>query len=287
MLTTICLLLFTSFFSLFFVIFGLRFSDDFTSRIRLPAQDYPRAKTYLWNVLFILSSFIMDNFRLRERIYRRITTSHLKLLPEEFFSIKIALMGILFWLAFSIFAANPMLVVMGLAAGYLLPDFWLANKIRLRKQAIIRLLPETVDLLSLCIEAGLEFTTAVDWIIKKAPKVTPMIEELTMVLEEVKWGKSRSQALKDMSKRLNIASVTSFSQTLIQGERMGTPIVESFNILSEDIRLQRFHRGERKALQAPMKMLIPLIFFILPVIAIIIGGPILIQFSHGDLFKGF
>jgi tight adherence protein C len=229
----------------------------------------------------------MDIFRLREKIHRKITAAHIKLLPEEFFSIKIALMIILFWLAFIIYAANPMLAVIALIAAYLLPDFWLANKIRLRKQAIIRLLPETVDLLSLCIEAGLEFTTAVDWIIKKAPKVTPMVEELTVVLEEIKWGKSRSQALKDMSKRLNLASVTSFSQTLIQGERMGTPIVESFNILSEDIRLQRFHRGERKALQAPIKMLIPLIFFILPVIAIIIGGPILIQFSHGDLFKGF
>lgn len=287
MLTIICLLLFTSFFSLFFVIFGLRFSGDFTSRMRLPVQDYPRAKTYLWNMVFMLCNFLIDILRLRENIYCRITASHLKLLPEEFFSIKIVLMGILFWLVFIVFAANPMSVVLALIAGYLLPDFWLANKIRLRKQAIIRLLPETVDLLSLCIEAGLEFTTAVDWIIRKAPKITPMIEELTMVLEEIKWGKSRSQALKDMSKRLNIASVTSFSQTLIQGERMGTPIVDSFNILSEDIRLQRFHRGERKALQAPIKMLIPLIFFILPVIAIIIGGPILIQFSQGDLFKGF
>lgn len=287
MLTIICLLFFTSFFSLFFVIFGLRFSGDFTSRMRLPAHDYPRAKTFLWNAVFMLSNFLIDILRLRENIYRRITASHIKLLPEEFFSIKIVLMGILFWLAFIIYAANPMWVLIALTTGYLLPDFWLTNKIRIRKQAIIRLLPETVDLLSLCIEAGLEFTTAVDWIIRKAPKITPMVEELTLVLEEIKWGKSRSQALKDMSKRLNIASVTSFSQTLIQGERMGTPIVDSFNILSEDIRLQRFHRGERKALQAPIKMLIPLIFFILPVIAIIIGGPILIQFSHGDLFKGF
>lgn len=287
MLTVISLLLFTSFFSLFFVIFGLRFSSDFTSRMRLPSQDYPRAKTYLWNVLFMFSAFMMDNFRLREKIHRQITAAHIKLLPEEFFSIKIVLMVILFWAAFILYSANPLPAVMALIAGYLLPDLWLMNKIRIRKQAIIRLLPETVDLLGLCIEAGLEFTTAVDWIIKKAPQITPMIEELTVVLEEIKWGKSRSQALKDMSKRLNIASVTSFSQTLIQGERMGTPIVESFNILSEDIRLQRFHRGERKALQAPIKMLIPLIFFILPVIAIIIGGPILIQFSKGDLFKGF
>lgn len=90
-----------------------------------------------------------------------------------------------------------------------------------------------------------------------------------------------------MGRRLNVTEVSSFVQTMVQAERMGTPVAEAFAILSEDARLQRFHRGERIAMQAPIKILIPLIFFILPVIAIVVGGPVLLQFMQGDMFSGF
>jgi len=85
---------------------------------------------------------------------------------------------------------------------------------------------------------------------------------------------------------LNVPEVSSFVQTLVQAERMGTPVSEAFTILSEDARLQRFHRGERIALQAPIKILIPLIFCILPVIGIVVGGPIFLQFMQGGVFEG-
>ena len=93
-------------------------------------------------------------------------------------------------------------------------------------------------------------------------------------------GKSRREALKDMSARLNIPDVSSFVRTLIQAERMGAPVSETLAIISEDSRLNRFRRAERLALQAPMKLLIPLIFFILPTVAIIVGGPIFLQFMQ-------
>jgi tight adherence protein C len=166
--------------------------------------------------------------------------------------------------------------------GYIVPDFILKRKIAKRKYLIARGLPETVDLLGLCIEAGLDFVNAVKWVIDKTPS-TPMIEELAFVLEEIKWGKPRIQALKDMSRRLEIPDISSFVQTIIQAERMGTPVAEAFTILSEDARAQRFRRGERIALQAPIKILLPLIFFIMPVIGIVIGGPILLQFMQGGL----
>ncbi len=90
-----------------------------------------------------------------------------------------------------------------------------------------------------------------------------------------------------MAHRLNIPEVSSFVQALAQAERMGTPVSETFAIISEDTRLQRFRRGERYALQAPIKILIPLIFCILPVIGIVIGGPIFLQFMQGGVFTGF
>jgi tight adherence protein C len=99
-------------------------------------------------------------------------------------------------------------------------------------------------------------------------------------------GKPRRDALKDFSRRLNSPDVTAFTRTLIQADRMGTPIAEALNILSEDTRERFFRRAERAALQSPMKMLIPLIFFILPVVGVIVGGPIAIQFMSGNLFGG-
>jgi len=159
----------------------------------------------------------------------------------------------------------------------------LKNKIKAKKYSIERVLPETVDLLSLCVGAGLDFMSAVKWIVNKV-KVNPLIEELVIVLKEINVGKPRLEALRDMSKRLSIPDVTSFVRTLIQADRMGTPVEETFKILSEDSRMRRFHRGERTAMKAPIKMLVPLIFCILPVIMIIVAGPILVDFMTKGLF---
>jgi tight adherence protein C len=104
-------------------------------------------------------------------------------------------------------------------------------------------------------------------------------------LEEIKWGKPRAQALRDLAKRVEVTEVSSFVHLLIQAERMGTPVSEAFGIISEDTRLQRFREGERFAMKAPLKILIPLIFCILPVIGIIVAGPVLLTFMKGDLFK--
>lgn len=216
-------------------------------------------------------------------IKKLLDTAHINMSAAAFFNIKILLC--IFLALISIMAAgkaDPLLIIIAVALGYIIPVFYLKRRITKRRNLLIRTLPETVDLLGLCIEAGLDFTSAAKWVIDKTPS-TPMIEELAFVIEEVKWGKPRIQALKDMSHRLNIPEVSSFVQTIIQADRMGTPIAEAFSILSEDSRAQRFHRGERIALQAPIKILLPLIFFIMPVIGIVIGGPILLQFMQGGL----
>jgi tight adherence protein C len=237
-------------------------------------------------VLLSFSQIVIEKFRIEDSLRKNLNAAHIKLIPPEFFSVKLFFMAVLCLLSIlALRLSQPAAIVLALAIGYVLPDLWLRKKIMGRKGEIARLLPETVDLLGLCIEAGLDFTTAVRWIIEKAHS-NPMVEELSFVLEEIKWGKPRTQALRDMAKRLNITEVSSFVQTLVQAERMGTPVAEAFTILSEDTRERRFHRGERYALQAPIKILIPLIFCILPVIAIVIGGPIFLQFMQGGMLKG-
>ena len=98
-------------------------------------------------------------------------------------------------------------------------------------------------------------------------------------------GSARRDALKSLSLRVNSPEVISFARTLIQADRMGTPIGEALKMQAEEIRLRRFQRGEEMGLKAPIKLLFPLLFFILPVVLIIVAGPILIQFTRGGFIK--
>ncbi len=234
--------------------------------------------------IFPFTPNILRKLKLEAKLKNRLLAAHLRLTPQDFFNLKLILIVLLGILMFFVLGKlDPILLLVAMGVGYIIPDLFVNKRIANRKNMIAKSLPETVDLLGLCVEAGLEFTSAVRWLIEKVP-LTPMIEELSFILEEVQWGKPRIQALKDMSRRLNISEVTSFVQALVQAEKMGTPVSEAFAILSEDTRMQRFRRGERYAMQAPIKILIPLIFCILPVIGIVIGGPIFLQFMQGKLF---
>lgn len=268
------------------------FSDTniYTSaRVALPEAAERAKKLRVHSFLagiFPFTRQLLEKLRLNILLKNKLDAAHLRLTAVEFFNLKLlAMLGFLVLTYVTLKKLEYWSVGLALLLGYVIPDIYLKRKVAQRKYAIARLLPETVDLLGLCVEAGLDFTMAAKWIIEKTP-MNPMLEELAFVLEEIKWGKSRSQALKDMSHRLNIPEVSSFVQTLVLAERMGTPVSEAFMILSEDTRLQRFHRGERIAMKAPIKILIPLIFCILPVIGIIVGGPILLQFMQGKIFGG-
>lgn len=208
-----------------------------------------------------------------------------KVSPAEYMAGK-ELLAILLPLILYLFDVKNGWILLGAGLfGLLLPDLMLNSRVRKRQFQIGRILPETIDLLGLCVGAGLDFMAAVRWVVDKVA-VNPMIEELTLVLKQINVGKPRVEALRDMSKRVDIPDVTSFVRILVQADRMGTPVEETFRILSEDTRMRRFRRGERQAMKAPLKMLIPLIFCILPVILIIVAGPILIRFIRQGVFGG-
>jgi len=238
------------------IIWGVFGFPKSQARRILPVQERGQGKKIriraFISSLFPFSQKLLEKLKLDSAIKMRLDAAHIKFTSLEFFNLKLALMLFLAILAFFVVGKlGPVATVIALSIGYIAPDFFVGRKISQRKYMIARLLPETIDLLGLCVEAGLDFTTAVNWIIEKTPS-SPLIDEFNFVLEEIKWGKPRIQALKDMAKRLNIAEVSSFVQTLVQAERMGTPVAEAFAILSEDSRLQRFHQGERFAMQAPI-----------------------------------
>ncbi|MCM8779753.1 MAG: type II secretion system F family protein [Candidatus Omnitrophica bacterium] len=166
--------------------------------------------------------------------------------------------------------------------GFYFPRMWLNGQIKKRQRAISNDLPSVIDLLNLCVGSGIDFMLAVHRVIKDY-KRCPLTEELTILWQENNMGLPRKEALRNLSWRVNLPAMSSFVSTLIQADKMGTPISDALEIQAEQIRIRRFQQGEEQALKAPIKLLIPLIFFILPVVAVIVAAPILLQFLKGGI----
>ncbi len=221
---------------------------------------------------------------LGQRMFRDLSVGRVGISVEEFFVVKEVLIVGLVWLAFTLNGNGDFLmfgVLMGFAAGYMLPEMWLKARIKKIKDSILRELPDTVDLLGLCVNAGLDFMMALKYVVEKS-YVSPITQELQNMMQEINVGKPRRDALRDLAKKYEMPDLSTFSRTLIQADRMGTSVSEALNILSEDMRETRFRRGEAMALKAPLKMLVPLLFFIFPVVAILVAGPIFLDFFQNN-----
>ncbi|MBI5150913.1 MAG: type II secretion system F family protein [Candidatus Omnitrophica bacterium] len=223
---------------------------------------------------------------LRQRLTKDLAMARVSMAPEEFFLMKEVLAGLALFVTFP--SIKPDMVFfwlcMGSASGYLLPEFWIKGKIRRVKAVMVKELPDAIDLLGLCVNAGLDFMLSLKWVVEKSPP-SFMVDELNTVLQEINVGKTRRDAIKDLAARYELPDLSTFARTLIQADKMGTSVTEALNILAEDMRLARYRRGEQLALKAPMKMLVPLLVFIFPVVGILVAGPILLDFMENNPFK--
>jgi len=224
---------------------------------------------------------------LRKRLSKDLMVAHVKMTAEEFMLVKELIVFVFLFVTFP--AINSDMLIFwggcGFVFGYMGPEFWLKGKIKRVKGVLVKELPDAIDLLGLCVNAGLDFMLSLKWVVEKSqPSV--MIEELNTVLQEINVGKTRRDAIKDLALRYDLPDLSTFSRTLIQADKMGTSVTEALNILSEDMRMARFRRGEQLALKAPMKMLVPLLIFIFPVVGILIAGPIMLDFMENNPFQG-
>ncbi len=224
----------------------------------------------------------------KRAISRRLITANLPITVNEFLALK-ELSAVAFVLSyFLIFTKWPGIELIGilLLVGFFFPDMLLNDRIRKRKAEISRELPNVIDLLTLCVEAGMDFMLAVRRVVSDY-KPCAVTEELAYVLRQIQMGRSRSEALKHFAWRVDMPEVSSFVRSLIQGDRMGTPIGEILRVQAEEMRLYRIMKAEEAGMKAPIKMLLPLLFFIMPVILIVVAGPILLKFIRGGIFSGF
>jgi tight adherence protein C len=179
--------------------------------------------------------------------------------------------------------AQRLLFTAGMAVlGFMLPVVWLGSRIRGRQEEIVKTLPDALDLLTISVEAGLPFDGAMQRVADKWDN--EISKGFQRVLTELRVGKSRPEALRDMADRMEVPDVTQFVAALIQADQLGISIAKVLRIQSEQMRIKRRQRAEEKAQQAPIKMLFPMTFLIFPTILIVILGPALLILKESPLF---
>lgn len=248
-----------------------------------------RQKGFDFKDILTVPALFVDRFTKKsnvplDKLKKKLISASRPMDASQFIAFKFLMMLALPLAVFVLFQAQPLLLFLALFAGFFIPDAWLNNKIKKRQASVLRDLPHIIDLLNICVGAGIDFIIAVKRVIKEF-RPCVLVEELKNLIQDINMGGTRSDALRSFATRINSPEVISFVRTLLQADRMGTPISEALKLQAEEIRIQRFQKGEEMALKAPIKLLFPLLFFILPVVLIIVAGPVLIQFTRGGFLK--
>jgi tight adherence protein C len=159
--------------------------------------------------------------------------------------------------------------------GFLVPDWTLTFKIRSRREKIRSDLPDALDLLAVSVEAGLGFDGAVTKLTEHMEG--PLVEEFALMLNEIRVGEARSVALRKMAERIDAMELSNFVRAVIQADQLGISLARILRVQATDTRLRRQAAAEEKAMKAPIKMLLPTVFFIFPSMFIVILGPALLN----------
>ena len=159
--------------------------------------------------------------------------------------------------------------------GFRLPDIWLAIIIKKRKFEIQIALPDMIDLITISVEAGLGLYAAIQRVSMRF--FNPLSEEFLRTLQEVRLGRTNTEAMRDLVRRADVEDLTMFISSLIQAETLGVPIANVLRAQSDRLRDKRRQRAREQAQKAPLKMLFPLVIFIFPALFVVILGPALLK----------
>jgi tight adherence protein C len=168
--------------------------------------------------------------------------------------------------------------------GYFLPMLQLSSQIKKRQDGIVKALPDALDLMTICVEAGLSFDMAMGKVYEKWD--TDLAQAFGRVLQEIQLGKLRREAMRDMAERLDVPDLTTFAAAIIQADQLGVSIGKILRVQSDQMRVKRRQRAQEKAQQAPVKMMIPMVFLIFPSIWIVLMGPSVIFLVEQGMIGG-
>lgn len=197
-----------------------------------------------------------------------------RLLCILFLAISSALLG--FFLHFNSTEMTASVAV-GILVGSYIPKIWVMQKIIKRREEIRRAIPNVLDLMVVCAEAGLSFTAAIHRIVdENRSSRNPLYEELRLLTQEFLIGGSKADAFRNLANRTGVEEIRSLAITLIQAEKLGTSIAESLRVLADSMRFKRRQRAEEQANKTSVKLVFPLVLLIFPELLVILVGPALI-----------
>ncbi|MGA2962267.1 MAG: type II secretion system F family protein [Candidatus Korobacteraceae bacterium] len=178
-----------------------------------------------------------------------------------------------------IYRGNPfMYLLMAAIAGYVLPELWLGWRVRARQHRLRKGLPDALDLLVICIEAGLGLDQALLRVSEELQLTHPELsDELQLVNLEMRLGKTRLESLRELARRTGLDDIKALVAMLIQTERFGTSVAQSLRVHADDLRVRRRQRAEEMGAKTSVKMVPPLVFFIFPALMVVILGPAVIS----------
>jgi len=243
----------------------------------------------IWPLVRLVAYFVCSRFpaSVLESTYQKMARAGLTYLmnAEEFMALRLVLGVGAYVLLF--LAMRPVgglilevLPLAGAVLAFYYPSFWVHKRYEERRKAILKALPVYLDYLTLAMEAGLNLAGSIAQAVEKGP-AGPLRHELFLVLRDIRSGLTRSDALRRMDNRLKINEVSSVVSSIVQAEQVGAGLGKVLRLQAERRRIERFQRAEKLAMEAPAKLLFPLVVFIFPTTFIILMFPIVMSILHG------
>jgi len=245
----------------------------------------------VWPLIRVLEYYLCTNFpnEYLERVDKQLQKTGVSYLlkSEQFVALRMVTTVLSFVLAFFLLTmlkvSMPLVMLLSPVIGFYLPDVWLADNRKRRTKEVIMGMPVYLDFLTMSVEAGLNLSGALAQAMEKGPRGA-LSTEFSIVLRDLRAGLTRSDALRRMSDRLDIQEVTGFVSAIIQAEKLGSSMAQVLRVQAEQRRNERFQRAEKLAMEAPVKLVFPLVIFIFPVTFVVLGFPIVVKFlSEGIL----
>jgi tight adherence protein C len=211
--------------------------------------------------------------------------------PTTFFAARFIAAGLLFFIMLLVFGGelfqgkNLLYTLGATAIGFILPNMLLQSRIDRRQKEVRQALPDALDLLTICVEAGLGFDAAMRKVADKWENELSVA--FGRALKEIQLGKLRREALRDMADRIGASEFDSFVAAVIQSEQLGVSMAKILRIQSDDMRVKRRQRAEQEAQKAPVKMLFPMALLIFPTIVFVLMGPAAIMIVNSGLGATF
>lgn len=251
---------------------------------------FPLWKNFLNSVAKISKTKRKESLKIKERnikMLNELRLAGIRMSVQEFMFLRmigtvgILAFGLIFAFRMKVEAMIQFLVLLFvLIAAILIPRYILKSRIKSRQLAIQNELPNVLDVLSVSIEAGLGFDAALLRVIERFNG--PLIEEFAQVSREVQMGKARRDSLSALSQRSNVPELQTFASAVVQAEQFGTPMKNVLRTQAQQLRVARRQQAQEKGMKAPVKMMMPTVFFIFPVIFIILLGPMVINLVLGN-----